>query len=78
MIRKIMRKRMNVMYLNANMEGVRQIALRNFKEIYENIIDDLKKLEYIDLKKDKNDFPEFWIKVFDVAELIKKYNKLTE
>ena len=78
MRRKIMRKRMNVMYLNANMEGVRQIALKNFKEIYENIIDDLKGLEYIDLKKDKNDFPEFWIKVFDVAELIKKYNGLVK
>lgn len=73
-----MRKRMDVMYLNSNAEGVRQVALRNFKEIYQDIVKDLKGLKYIDLKKDKNDFPEFWIKVFDVAELIKKYEELAK
>jgi len=39
-----MRKRMGIIYLNPNMEAIRQIALRNFKEIYEGIIKDLDNL----------------------------------
>ena len=57
-----MRKRMNVMYLNANMEGVRQIALRNFKEIYQEIFEDLKGLGV----------------EFSSKSLIEKYEELTK
>jgi len=34
-----MKKRMNIPYLNKNMEGVRQVALKNFKSIYEEFLE---------------------------------------
>ena len=34
-----MKKRMNVLYLNANMEGVRQVALKHFKDIYKEFLE---------------------------------------
>lgn len=30
---------MNVLYLNANMEGVRQVALKHFKDIYKEFLE---------------------------------------
>lgn len=43
---------------------------RKMKEL----IDELRKIEYIDLRKEKTDFPEFWIKPYDLQEIIKKYS----
>jgi len=37
----MVKKRMGIEYLNPNMEGVRQVALRNFREIYAEINKDL-------------------------------------
>ena len=61
-----MRKRMDIMYLNPNMEGVRQIALRNFKEIYTEILNDLKTLPDYD----------YYHKKTPLIDLIKKYEEL--
>lgn len=34
-----MKKRMNILYLNKNMEGVRQVALKHFKAIYKEFLE---------------------------------------
>lgn len=61
----MVKKRMNIMYLNSNMEGVRQIALRNFKEIYGGIVEDLDNLR-----------PNIPYLYEPINELIKKYEEL--
>lgn len=63
----MVRSRMDIFYLNKNMEGVRQIALRNFKEIYEGIIEDLDGLR-----------PNILYSYEPINDLIKKYEGLVK
>jgi len=65
------RKRMVIYYLNPNMEGVRQVALRNFKEIYQEILEDLEIIEEIDWDK-------YFSKFFEIQEKWKKYAELAK
>lgn len=67
----MVRKRMDVMYLNSTAEGVRQVALRNFKEIYGGIVKDLKSsLSFWNGKEHA--------KTRVINELIEKYEELTK
>ena len=58
-------------------EGCMKKNMKTTKEgkLIIKFISDLRNLKYIDLSKNEGDLPEFWIKVFDVSNLILKYQK---
>ena len=46
--------------------------------LFKRIIKDLKMLKLFDLRTEKSDLPEFWIKVYDIAQLREKYEAMLE
>ena len=53
--------------------GLHRGIIEGKKVVIDEFLEDLNNVSYVDLKTHKDDFPEFYIKVFDICQLREKW-----